>query len=69
MKTVKAKTLRFGRNPPHAYTKTFLKSGNNVISYTSSRRLRSYVCFADWKNFKLQQKMSKYANNKWHKSK
>ena len=69
MKTVKAKTLRFGQNPRRAYTKIFSRSGNNVISYTSSRHLRSYICFADWKNFKLQQKRSKYANSKWHENK
>ena len=56
MKTVKAKTFSFGENLRRAYTKRFLISGNNVISYTSSRRLRSYVCFADWRNFNLQQK-------------
>ena len=69
MKTVKEKILSFGENPCRTYTKRFLISGNNVISYTSSRRLRSYVCFADWKNFKLQQKRSKYANSKWHENK
>ena len=56
MKTVKAKTSSFGQNPRRAYTKIFSRSGNNVITYTSSRLLRSYVCFADWKNFNLQQK-------------
>ena len=68
MKTVKGEILSFGENPRRTYTKGFLKGGNNVISYTSSRRLRSYVCFADLKNFKLQQKRSKYANSKWHEN-
>ena len=69
MTTVEGKILNFGENPRRTYTKRFLKSGNNVISYTSSRRLRSYVCFADWRNFNLQQKRSKYANSKWHENK
>ena len=69
MTTVKGKILSFSENSRRTYTKIFLKSGNNVISYTSSRRLRSYVDFADWKNFKLQQKRSKYANSKWHENK
>ena len=69
MKTVKRKILSYGENPRRTYTKRFLISGNNVISYTSSRRLRSYVYFADWKNFKLQQKRSKYANSQWRENK
>ena len=69
MKTVKGKILSFGENPRRTYTKRFLISGNDVISSTSSRHLRSYICFADWKNFKLQQKRSKYGNSKWHENK
>ena len=63
MKTVKAKTFNFGQNLRRAYTKRLLRNGNIVISHTLSRLLRSYVCFADWRNFNLQQKKrSKYAS-------